>query len=267
VQNIYFELTREFNAHGPIAALSSGQAVVYYRIAIMSKDGDWILKETPQACDRILDVLAKKGGHYRAGAPLNIRWLSGGWSSHFEFADERGRRVRCDFFSRPPRVSRQVVEKLFSKGELGQLLVIDVESLVRLKQTQRAKDYPAQAELARLLPPELEVELTTDPDRILALASEFGTVSQRASIEAARAGKSRQEVVAALAREVDEFQQLDRKRLADYHRASQIYLDAFRQAEISQLPLLEAHQMCCDLAVKHLPQKVRVMEGNDGDAQ
>ena len=46
MRNIYFELTREFNAQGPITALASGQAVVFYRIAIMSKDGDWILKET-----------------------------------------------------------------------------------------------------------------------------------------------------------------------------------------------------------------------------
>ena len=39
LQNIYFELTEAFNAHGPTVALASGQAVVFYRIAIMSKDG------------------------------------------------------------------------------------------------------------------------------------------------------------------------------------------------------------------------------------
>jgi hypothetical protein len=267
VQNIYFELTREFNALGPIAALSSGQAVVYYRTAIMSKDGDWILKETPQACKRILEVLEKKGAHYRAGAPLDIRWLSGGWSSHFEFADERSRRIRCDFFSRPPRVPGQVVEKLFSKGEAGQLLVVDIESLIRIKQTQRAKDYPVQAELARFLPPELEVELTTDPDRIMELAPRVGAASQRASIEVARAGKDRQDVVVALARELDELQQLDRKRLADYHRASEAHLDAFRHAGISRLPLSEAHRMCCDLALKHLRQKVQLTEDENGNAQ
>jgi hypothetical protein len=40
VHNLYFDLTRELNAEGSIAALASGQAVVYYRLAIMSKDGD-----------------------------------------------------------------------------------------------------------------------------------------------------------------------------------------------------------------------------------
>ncbi|MBV8202483.1 MAG: hypothetical protein JOZ15_17835, partial [Acidobacteria bacterium] len=57
MENLYFELTRELNAEGPIAALASGQAVVFYRLAIMSKDGDWILVETPRACQRVLDVL------------------------------------------------------------------------------------------------------------------------------------------------------------------------------------------------------------------
>ena len=61
------------------------------------------------------DLLALRRARYRPGAPLDVRWLAGGWSSHFEFADERGRRVRCDFFSRPPRVSAVAVE-LFDDG-------------------------------------------------------------------------------------------------------------------------------------------------------
>jgi len=48
-------------------------------------------------------------------------------------------------------------------GEAG-LRVVDPERLIRLKQTQRAKDYPVIGELSRRLTPEREVELTTDPD-------------------------------------------------------------------------------------------------------
>jgi hypothetical protein len=48
-RNIYFELTEAFDTGAPNVALASGQAVVYYRIAIMSKDGDWIIRETPDA--------------------------------------------------------------------------------------------------------------------------------------------------------------------------------------------------------------------------
>jgi hypothetical protein len=56
--NPYFALTEEFNRDGCIAVLSSGQAVVYYRLAMVSKDGDWILRERPAACRTVLDVLA-----------------------------------------------------------------------------------------------------------------------------------------------------------------------------------------------------------------
>lgn len=71
--NIYFQLIRSFNEHGPVVALASAQAVVYYRIAIMSKEGDWIMRETSAACERVLAVLATRGARYRPGAPLDVR--------------------------------------------------------------------------------------------------------------------------------------------------------------------------------------------------
>lgn len=151
VSNVYFDLTREFNRTGPTVVLASGQAVVYHLLAIMSKAGDWVIRETTNACERVLAVLASRGARYRSGAPLDVRWLAGGWSSHFEFADERGRRVRCDFFSRPPRLDAGARSRLFSTAE--PLAVIDVESLIRMKQTQRAKDYAVIGELARRLDP------------------------------------------------------------------------------------------------------------------
>lgn len=107
MRNIYFDLTEELNAEGPIAVLASGQAVVFYRLALMSKDGDWILRETPEACRRVLAVLEKYGARYRPGAPLDVRWLGGGWSCHFELTDPQSRWVRCDFFSRPPSPVRE----------------------------------------------------------------------------------------------------------------------------------------------------------------
>src|SRR5262245_1553953 len=112
VENVYFGMTEELNRKGRIAVLGSGQAVVWHRLAIMSKDGDWILRESEAACERVLEVLESRSARYRPGAPLDVRWLSGGWSSHFEFEDQRGRRVRCDFFTRPPRLDRSEVAEL-----------------------------------------------------------------------------------------------------------------------------------------------------------
>ena len=74
-RNIYFDLTRAFNERGRNVVLCSGQAVVYYRLAILSKDGDWIIRETAESCAAVLAVLAARGARYRPGAPLDPRWL------------------------------------------------------------------------------------------------------------------------------------------------------------------------------------------------
>ena len=101
-----------FNAFGPTVALASGQAAVFFRAAIMSKDGDWVVRESAAACHRVLSVLESRGARYRPASPVDVHWLSGGWSSHFEFFDERRRRIRCDFVCRP-RVSAATIEGLF----------------------------------------------------------------------------------------------------------------------------------------------------------
>lgn len=251
MENVYFTLTEEFNRLGRIAVLGSGQAVVWHRLAIMSKDGDWILRETEAACSRVLEILGERGARYRLGAPLDVRWLAGGWSSHFEFFDERGRRVRCDFFSRPPRLCREEVEALLTDSE--QPAVVGVEALVRMKQSQRAKDYAVIGELARRLPPDRELALTTDPDRILDLAP-LHPESDRPAARIARQG-DRLAVVRALAEEVDELQLRDRERLAVFEQAAEPYLAAVGRLDRGELALPGGHQRLLDLAGRLLPRE------------
>jgi hypothetical protein len=268
MHNLYFDLTQELNAEGVIAALASGQAVVYYQLAIMSKDGDWILNETPEACRRALAVLERHRARYRPSAPLDVRWLAGGWSSHFEFADPEGRRIRCDFVTRPPRVAPEELMRLFTPQEpADSLKVVGLEALIRMKQTQRAKDYPVIGELARLLTPEREIELTTDPDRIIALASDYGQGSRRSPVRTARARGSREAVVVELARESDRLQQQDRARLEAFKRAGQPYVREFQAANLGALALSEAHQRACELAERWLPCNPLISEAGDGAAQ
>jgi hypothetical protein len=268
VPNVYFELTREFNRDGPVAVLASGQAVVFYRIAIMSKDGDWIIRESPEACDRVRAVLAHHGARHRPSPPLDSRWLAGGWSSHFEFADERARRIRCDFFSRPPRVTPARLREMFdASASAERLRVVDPETLVRMKQTQRAKDYPAIAEIARLLAGGRELLYTTDPDRILALARSIEAAVDRPSVRAARESAGRERVVVELAREIDQMQQRDRARVERYVAASTRYLDEFRRARVDEMALPEAHQAACALAGEWLPVVPAGLEPDDADAQ
>jgi hypothetical protein len=263
--NVYFDLTRAFNEAGAIVALASGQAVVHYRVAIMSKDGDWVIRETAEACARVLDRLAERQAVYRPGAPLDPRWLAGGWSSHFEFADEKDRRIRCDFFSRPPRVRRDAIDRLFeSAGD--PLLVVDLESLIRMKQTQRAKDYAVIAELAARLPPKDEARYTTDPDRLLQIAALAGSDVERPALRAAMAG-DRDALVVELAREQDRQRRRDRSRLDAYAAAAEPYLQAFARLGGAERRLPGAHARVLDLAERHLPARIRLPEDSDADAQ
>lgn len=249
MENVYFALTEELNRFGRIAVLGSGQAVVWHRLAIMSKDGDWILRESEAACARVLEVLGARQARYRPGAPLDVRWLAGGWSSHFELFDERQRRVRCDFFSRPPRLDAGEIDALFEEPEGP--AVVGIETLVRMKQSQRAKDYAVIGELARRLPPEGELELTTDPDRIVALAPSFPK-SNRPAARAARRG-DRLDVVRTLAVEIDELQRRDHERLAVFQRAAQPYLAEVARLDRRELVLPEGHRRLVDLAEELLP--------------
>ncbi len=263
--NVYFDLTAAFNQHHPTAALASGQAVVFYRIAIMSKDGDWVIRETADACDRVRSILRAHGARYRLSAPLDVRWLQGGWSSHFEFFDDRRRRVRCDFVSRPPRVPPEMIEATFAPPPAGQPLVVDVESLIRMKQTQRAKDYAVIGPLAALLPPQREIELTTDPDRLLALSAAIGPPKTRPGVAAAAARADRRAMVIALAEEIDDQQQRDRARVERYEAAATPFLDYCRSQSLAELPIDEAHLRLIEAAERLLPQ--HPLERDDADAQ
>ena len=64
--NPYLELTEELNRGRRRALLSSGQAEVVHRLAIMSTDGDWLLREDAEAVTHALEVLSRRGAQPRA---------------------------------------------------------------------------------------------------------------------------------------------------------------------------------------------------------
>jgi hypothetical protein len=197
--------------------------------------------------------------------PLDPRWLAGGWSSHFEFTDEKRRRVRCDFFSRRPRVTADAINALFASAE-DSLVVVDLESLIRMKRTQRAKDYAVIGELATRLPPAREIQVTTDLERLLQLAPAHGAGVHRDAVRAAVAG-DRDGVVIALAREQDRQQQRDRRRMDAYAAAAAGYLEAFTRVDGNARRLPDAHDGIRALAERLLPPRVDAPEGHDDDAQ
>jgi hypothetical protein len=152
-------------------------------------------------------------------------------------------------------MSRATVDALFVRSETPPALnVVDLVALIALKQTQRAKDYAVIGELATRLPPEREIDVTTDPDRIIALAPMFGHASSRSAVRAAHV--DRRAVVVALAEEIDMMQQVDRRRVAAYEAVAQPYLEACRAQDVSTLGLRDAHARMLKLAERFLPQTV-----------
>ena len=252
MENIYFTLTEAFNREAPTVALASGQAVVFYRIAIMSKDGDWVIRETPEACGRVLTELANRGARYRIGAPLDVRWLVGGWSSHFELFDEKRRRVRCDFVSRPPRVPPAAVAAWFARPTADPLMAVDPESLILMKQTQRAKDYAVIGELATLLPPERRSIHDGSRSHPGAGVRGRGIVATPGS---ACCSERRGPAIRGRGAggEIDALQLRDSGRLKIYEEAAAPYLAECRAAGVSGLPLPDAHPRLCELAERLLP--------------
>ena len=89
----------------------------------------------------MLAVLEDHGAHYRFGAPLDLRWLREGWSSHFEFP-HGGLRVGTGFFPRPPRVPTEMLADLWREQEGRDPPFTNPRVLAAMKMTGRAKAWP-----------------------------------------------------------------------------------------------------------------------------
>ncbi len=255
---IYLDLTRRFNEGGTRAILSSGQAVVLHRLAIMSKDGDWILRETAADLGHVLGVLGDCGARYRFGAPLDARWMAGGWSAHFEFR-EGPLRVRTDFVTRPPRLPPEDLEALWEEQRGQDIPVVDVRRLVELKKTNREKDYVVIGELARRLRnPKDQLLVSRSARDLLDLATQHPALvremaSRRPALEAAAAGRD------ALERALDEERRTlihrNEARLRGYLEAAEAWAAAWPEVsrELTGLPLPEAHALLVERAEGTLP--------------
>mgnify|MGYP006297720215 CR=1 FL=1 len=234
MENPYIVLHREFKAAGADVLLSSGQACVVFGIAAFSKDGDWIVRETEASCAAILDVLGRHGAQYRLGVPLHPDWLRLGLTSHFEFQSETGFRMRTDFCTRPPRVPD--VERMWMKAiQVENIDLVDVASLVQLKQTRRQRDYAvvgALAEVAGLQEDAAELALNFLQDYALLEKAvkrwpREASVCDRKAVRMLLTGLPRSEVVAALAIEQDARMQEDERRIEDMQKRLGAYARDF----------------------------------------
>jgi hypothetical protein len=258
---IYLELTRAFNAGRTRAILSSGQAVVMHRLAVMSKDGDWILREDEEALGRVLRVLGERGARYRFGAPLDFRWMRGGWSSHFEFQHD-SLRVRTDFVTRPPRIDDADLAALWREMEGREPAFLDARRLSLIKRTNREKDYAVIGDLARLLDDPRDRFLHSRSARdLIELVRQHpslpGELAPRRPL-LARIGEGRERIEVALDAERRELMRANERRIERYLDAARAWAEIWPglARRLAGLPLEEAHRIVVGEASGRLPERV-----------
>lgn len=258
MMNPYLELTEQFNRGRRRALVSSGQAVVLHRLAIMSKDGDWLLREDDEAVHHVLEVLARRDARYRFGAPLDVRWLAGGWSSHFEHWRD-GLRLRTDFVSRPPRISGAQRDRLWQDADASASDVVALEPLALMKMTMREKDYAVIGELARRMDdPGTQLLFSRSSRDLMRLAAEHPDALNDARARRpllARVADGRDALDEALDRERRALMRADEARLAQYRAAAEAWASVWPDVsrEIDHLPLHEAHRIVASRAEGLLP--------------
>ncbi|MDD5482814.1 MAG: hypothetical protein PHP98_04090 [Kiritimatiellae bacterium] len=258
--NIYLQLTDEFNAGGLRAIICSGQAAVLHQVAIMSKDGDWILREDQECLGHILEVLEQHGAHYRFGAPLDTRWLAQGWSAHFEFPCG-AIRVRTDFFTRPPRLNELELKALWEEQSASHPPFVNLSQLARMKQTDREKDYVIIGELARRMrDPADQIRYSRSALDLMRLKERHPALfdrlaGERPALQAVKEGRARLE--AALDAERRELIHLNEERLSRYEAASGLWMKRWPKLaeQIQPLPLRKAHRIVAQEAETHLPMQ------------
>jgi hypothetical protein len=258
MRNPYLDLTEKLNRGRLRALLSSGQAVVAHRLAVMSKDGDWIVREDAETIHHVLEVLSSHGARYRFGAPLDLRWLAHGWSSHLEFRGE-GLRLRTDFVTRPPRISPEELAGMWDEAERTGHYVVGLKPLAALKLTNRDKDYAVIGELARLMTDPLAQFLYSRSSRdLIELAAEHPAALAEATRQRpllACISEGREALEEALDRERRMLIRANEERLARYQAAAEVWADLWPdvQRQIEGLPLLEAHRVVIARAEGILP--------------
>ncbi|MCC7171628.1 MAG: hypothetical protein IT459_14360 [Planctomycetes bacterium] len=258
---VYLDLTREFNVGRLRAVICSGQAAVLHRLAIASKDGDWILREDAEALEHVLGVLGRRGARYRFGAPLDLRWLVGGWSAHFEF-QHAGVRVRTDFMTRPPRVGAEDLARMWLELEGRDPPFTGARILAAMKKTDRQKDYPFIGELARKMPdPRDRLLFSRSAEDLIELAHEHPSLVSSLVAERpllARIGADRRALAEALQLEMLDLIEENARRIASY-RAAMSNWEAVWPAlagEVDSLSLREAHARIVERAAGVLPERV-----------
>lgn len=255
LERFFEELVARARALGASSAITSGMACVRSGVAAATRDCDMLC--SPEHAGVLLGLLAATPfraaacayrGHLTA--PLDVRWLRGGWTSHFWWA-AAGPDVCLDVFGAAPRASVPW-ERDVQDGYAG------LHTVAEMKRTNRERDWPVATGLGLKLlrAGDLRGWLHIfDHELLLDLATRIPVpaemVAQRPILLLVEARDARLEV--ALKAEVEFWHRLDRLRLRIYRDAARSYALAVQDDPRASNPDLRVqHQARVALAVRLL---------------
>ena len=149
LERFYQELVNRARRRGIPCAITSGMACVAFGVSNTTRDCDLLC--APDSAGELLGLLgeARLNGHlpsYRGHltAPLDSRWIRGGWASHFAWPPA-GSGAYLDIFGIPPRGSSSWETEI-------QGFYASPNTVAEMKRTDRDKDWPYVTALgARML--------------------------------------------------------------------------------------------------------------------
>ncbi len=252
----FFEgLVDRMRQRGVTCAITSGMACVHFGVASTTKDCDALC-----APDSAEDFLALLGETLLSGSlpsyrgnlspPLDVRWLRGGWTSHF-FWKTVDDEAYLDVFGIAPRGTTRWEEELAG-------LYASPHTVAEMKRTDRDKDWPFVTALgASMLQAGdqrgwlhiFDFDLLTDLVEKVPIPQEV--LARRRSLELAVRRDVRLKPVLRVEREL--WEEIDRARLKVYERAVRPYLSAVRKSRIPpNAGLIEQHKGRVACAERHL---------------
>ncbi len=257
LEHFFESFLSRLRLQGVTCAITSGMACVHFGVAATTKDCDALC--APSDAVTFLDVLGEtrlggQGPGYRGNlsAPLDERWLRGGWTSHFHWklpADE----AYLDVFGIAPRAITPWEDET-------QGLYAGPATVADMKHTDRDKDWPYITALgANLLANGdsrgwlhvFDVDLIEKLVEKAPIPPEL--VSQRPVLGLALRHDERLKQAIRVEREA--WMELDRARLKVYERAVRPYRSAVQAAKIDRdASLSEQHRLRVACAERALPQ-------------
>ena len=220
-----------------------------------------MLREDAEALAHVLGMLEARGARYRFGAPLDVRWMRGGWSAHFEHA--AGRPPPEDrFVTRPPRLSEDRPPIVVDGGRRPRSSFSRCPRLALVKMTDREKDWPVIGEFARLLPrPSRSAPVLPEPaghHQASPRPSRATARGDRRTSGARRGGRRRGGARGCAGRRAARSHQAERGEARGLFEGSPSVAGRLAdvERETRSLPLLEAHATIVARALSVLPFEV-----------